>query len=178
MSKMPVFKMPKIKHESVKHRKDFIMDLVFITVGISVLQVSLNEDFTDGIKPIHKNKYRKELAKIREVFEMLNSKKDMILNMLSERDLYTIQHKVKQSGISFIRSISTTEDDVCLEHIALSIFKQGLTRDRKTKMNDYVRPFCSFMVLSKIAKNVRVATNYDDAKEWAIVKDFVREVKY
>lgn len=98
--------------------------------------------------------------------------------MLEFKDLQTIKHKTEQSAVPFIRNLSTHDEDLCLEYIAISILKRGLTRDRKTELNVLFKPFASFMNHNRIIKSVKKAQGYDYSKEWEITKKFVDEVRY
>jgi len=179
MSKTPIFKLPKIKHNSVKERKDFILDLVFISTGLAVLSVSVNESFKEGVKTIHKNKYRRNLAKIKEVHDYLKDKQAFILSMCEQKDILAMQHKIHdKTALPFISHISMTDKDVSLEYIAISVFEQGLLRKRKTKLNELLKPFCDYKLLYReIGANVE-KSGIDFVNEWELVSNFVNDVKY
>lgn len=175
---IPIFRLERIKHDKAKDRKDFIMDCVFIGVGVALLQVALTEKFTDGVKPLHKNKHRKNIAKIREVYDFLSDKRDIILARLSDDDLNTIQHKTSVSSRAFIQTVSLHDVDMSLELLAINILKEGIRRKRKTQIYREVKDFVSIFTLAKIYKNVKHSAGYDDTEEIKVAKDFVSQLRY
>ena len=135
MSQVPIFKLSKIKHETVKDRKDFILDCLFVGVGVSILYVALEEDFAEGVKALHKNKHRKNIKKIREIYDDLNARKTMLYTRLTLEDRKTVAYKNETIvAKGFISTIAKSKDELNLEYMAIAILKAGLTRKRKTKL--------------------------------------------
>lgn len=180
MSKIPLFKLPKISHNTVKERKDFIMDMTFVSVGITLLYVALNETFSEGTKELHKNKDRKELKKIKEVYEKFNNKKELIYSMMDKKDMATLDAKFKGLSVPFIKTLSMTDIDVNLHYLAISVLEQGLLRkNRKTKLNSHLDMFIDFNLLyGEVMANVEKAKGYTLDNEWKLASDFIKIVKY
>lgn len=175
----PIFKLPKIKHKSVKHRKDFIVDMTFVSVGITLLYVALNETFAEGVKELHKNKNRKELKKIEEVYNRFNSKKETLYSMMDKRDMTTLDAKFRSLSMPFVKTLSLSDKDVNLHYLAISILEQGLLRKRKTELNEHLKMFVDFKLLySEIMANVEKAKGYVLDTEWKLASDFVKLVRY
>ena len=176
---VPIFKLPTIKHKTTKDRKDFILDCLFVSVGISVLYVALNETFSDGTKELHKNRNRKEIAKIKSVFDRFKAKRDFVMEMIDKRDLSTIDYKIKSISRHFIESVSMYDKDMNLHYLAISILEQGLLRPRKTKLNEHLKMFCDFKLLyGEIMSNVEKASDYVLVDEWEVANAFVSGIKY
>lgn len=180
MSQVPIFKLPKIKHKNDKERKDFIIDCVFVSVGVSVLYVALNEHFAEGVKELHKNKNRKEIKKINEVYLRFKKQIDLLMNMIDKRDLYTIDYKIKTISLPFIKTISMSDKNMNLHYLAISILEQGLTRKkRKTKLNEHLKIFVDFKLLyGEVMTNVEKAKGYTLENEWNVAGEFSKLVKY
>lgn len=178
MSKPLIFSMPTIQHPSTKHRKDFILDCLFVGVGCSVLYVATTQSFSEGVKQLHKNKDRKQVNKIRQVLAEFKKQRDLLHSMIAYADLRTIEHKTQVLAPKFIQHISMCKDDLCLEYIAVSILKQGLSRKRKTTINQHLKPFGKFLTLTKIINNVKIAKGFGYDKEWEVAKNFVESVRY
>jgi hypothetical protein len=178
---IPIFKMPKIIHSSVKARKEFIIDLICISFGETTLRLSIKDEYnvSDGVNALHPNKDRKQLKKINEAYEYLYSKKIDILHRLSIEDAKTVEHKVKQLSKLFVSEIGSTSHVVNLELMAICFLDYGLTgRKRKAKRNTVLDSFCKMDILYKqIGANVEKA-GYTIAKEWDLVKSFIDKVRY
>ena len=158
MSKTPIFKHPKIKYQNTKHRKDFILDMLFVNIGISVLYVALFENFEDGVKPLHKNKNRKELAKIKETYDFFVEHRNKIYEFMEYKDIQTLKHKLQKTGPDFIKKISLSEKDMNLETLAISILRNGLSREnRKTPLHERLKVFRNFKIHKKTIDLVKKA---------------------
>lgn len=179
MSAVPIFKLPKITHPSTKARKEFILDCLFIGVGVSILYATLVEDFKDGVVSLHKNKHRKNIKKIRLLYHELKDKQDLLFSMMSQEDRETYIHK-NNSIIRdrFISDIGMCKDDLCLEYVAVAVLRIGLNRKRKHPIYDYLKPFGSFLTTAKVIKQVKGAIEHDYKKEWEVAEKFVSEIKY
>ena len=167
-----------IVHTSVKHRKDFIIDMFIVNLGVVTLDLAMNETFEEGTKNIHRNKFRKEVKKIREVSEYLQDKREKVLDMVEYKDLKTIDHKTKGLGKTFIDVVAKTDKDCSLELLAVCFLEYGLKRKRKTPLNEHLKCFCDISILFKvIAENIEKA-GIEISYEWDIAKEFIDKVKY
>ena len=168
-----------ITHKNDKERKEFIMDCVFIGVALSLLQVGLYEDtYGDSIQ-LHKNKQRKVLTKLKKQFEILNNYKFKIYGSLSKRDLFTIQHKTKESGTAFINHVSTSDRELNLQHLCVCILDQALS--------DFRKKFGLYPILDVFHDEKNIVTNIFDVVcdagilsyyETDIARLFINNVKY
>lgn len=173
------FKLKTIEHKSVKHRKDFILDMIFINVGVAIMQIAINESFDDGVKEIHKNKHRKQVKKLKELHQVFLEKKDFIMSIMSKEDLNTLDFKMKKTSASFIYTMASVKEDVCLEFLAIAMFRAGLTRqNRKTPLNDLLKVFSNFMTHKKTIDLINQTTNYKYEIEPFMASKFANEVKY
>ena len=180
MSKAPIFKLPKIKHASVKHRKEFIEDILFINMAKALLSISLEKDFSkdDEIITFHKNRYRKQRQKIKEVSDFINNKTNLILSMLDDRDIKTIDHKTRQSSKDFIRTLSNTKK-ASLELISIALLDYGLTRKRKTPLRDELKVFADYSLLyRKLGKAVESAGVREMDEEITVAKELIKKIEY
>ena len=181
MSKTPIFGTRVIKHKSDKARKDFILDLIFISMGEVALKVALTEDYSkeDGIKSLHKNKHRKQLAKIKEAYELLVKQKKVIIELTSLRDGKTVDYKITQLSDLFISKIGLTKKELSLELLAICFMDYGLNREkRKTEINKHLKGFCNYSLLYKtIGMNVEKA-GIKMTDEYELAKSFIDKVRY
>lgn len=178
-NEMPIFKLPTITHINTKARKEFILDCLFIGVGVSILYVALNEEFSEGVISLHKNKHRKNIKHIRDIYHELKDKQTLLYSMMSLEDRRTVAHKNESIVANkFILNIAKSEKDLCLEYVAVSILKQGLTRRRRFPIYDYLKPFRSFLTHAKIVKEIKGAIEHDYKNEWEVAEKFVSEIRY
>lgn len=178
---IPIFKLPKITHDTVKHRKDFITDCLFIQTAITILETVLKREVSlEGIKPMHPNKHRKQIKKIKEIYEELSEKRKTIMYRLDDRDLNTIEFKNKDKvARSFILNIATFEKNLSFEYLAPLVLSYGLKREnRKTPLHPELKPFAYFRTHGKILKEVESAIQEERENEEKVAKNFVREVRY
>jgi len=174
-----ITKPTKITHPSDKARKDFIMDTVFINVGISVFHVAINEKNVCGeIRTLHKNKNHKLYSKFRKILDKLTSRRDRILNMIDYRDLRAIEAKVEKSIVKFIDYVSNTDKVVNLELLAVAFIDAGIDRKRKAKPYKIVQDFQdSEMLYGGICENMELK-GIRPKHEYDIAELFVSKVKY
>lgn len=171
----------RIVHKNTKARKDFILDMLFVNVSITLLYVSLNEvgKFEEGVKVIHKNKERKTIQKIREVYDILKVKRDAICNIMDSRDIETLDFKNKDKvAKSFIRNVSLIEKEISLEYLAVFVLELGLGRKRASEVNERVSLLADFKMIYKniVKKVVKINSSMDF--EFELAKKFVSDVKY
>lgn len=179
MSKAPISELEKIRHKTVKHKKDFILDMIFMNVAVAVLYVAMHEDFNDGVKPLHKNKDRKEIAKIKELYTNFASKRDSILHRMTKEDINTLDAKFKATGRDFVQSISLTEKDISLEYLAIAILRSGLSRtNRKTALRTELKEFSNFRTHKRVIDLIQKAKDYKYELEPVLASNFVGKVKY
>lgn len=184
MGKLPIFSLPKITHKNTKHRKEFIIDCLIVEVAMSVMYVSLErrEDISDdGIKPLHVNKHRKQLKKIRSVYDYLTKKQNLLRDMMVKKDLEATSHKVKtKASKAFIQNISMTEKDINLEYVAINILRSGLMRkDRKTPLHKRLQEFCDDTILfDDIGLVVESVGIEFTGLEHKLAKDFINDLRY
>lgn len=179
MSKAPIFKLEKIKHESTKHRKDFIIDMIFVNVAVAVLYVAEYEEFNEGVKELHQNKDRKEVKKLKQLHDEFAKIRDTIHHRMDKKDLNVLDAKFKATSRAFIQSISLTEKDICLEYLAIAILRGGLARiPRKTKMRQELKPFTNFRTHKNVIDLIEKAKDYKNKLEPLLALDFVSKVKY
>lgn len=170
----------KIKHNSTLERKEFIIDLIYIAIAKAILEVAVNDTFSNDpdIISIHKNKKRKQYKKIREGLEFINQKIENIYYRLDERDGNTAQSKTVKLAIPFIKTLSKYKN-VSLELLSITIFDYGLNRKRKTKLNPVLKPFSDYRFLyGKLALKVEEAGVRENSKEVEIVQDLMKYIKY
>lgn len=177
----PIFKMPKIKHPSDKARQDFIVDLIFLQVGGSLIHIGLTENFAkeSEIKQIHKNKNRKEYKKVKELHDEMQREALKIREKLTPEDRATLFHKTTRLNSCFISKIGLTDKSLNLEYLGICVLDQGLNRkNRKTKRYEILDKFCDYKTLyAQIGETIEKAgISMDD--EYEVAKDFVVEVKY
>ena len=180
MSNVPIFKLPTIKFEKDKDRKQFILDCICISTAISLLYVSLNESFEEGVKSLHKNKHRKNVKQIQEAYDYLRNKQLFLFDLISEKDLKTIKFKTREKAmIAFLQNISQTDQDVFLEYIAISILDISLNSlNRKGKLHSYLKNFLDYTLLyKKIGSNIEQIGGEIDI-ELQLAKKFVENLKY
>ena len=180
MSNVPIFKLPTIKFEKDKDRKQFIIDCIVISTAISILYVAVNEKFTEGVKSLHKNKNRKNLKQIQEAYDYLRAKQTFLFDLISHKDLQTIKFKTKYKAlIAFVQNISQTDKDVFLEYIAISMIDIGLNSlNRKGKLHSYLKNFLNYELLyKKIGANVE-AIGGEIEIEHKLSENFVKNLKY
>ena len=180
MSNVPIFKLPTIKFEKDKDRKQFILDCICISTAISLLYVSLNESFEEGVKSLHKNKHRKNVKQIQEAYDYLRNKQLFLFDLISEKDLKTIKFKTREKAmIAFLQNISQTDQDVFLEYIAISILDISLNSlNRKGKLHSYLKNFLDYKLLyEKIGANIEQIGGEIDI-ELQLAKKFVENLKY
>lgn len=179
MSKTPIFKLEKIKHETVKHKKDFILDMIFVDVAVAVLYVATYENHNEGVKKLHKNKDRKEYKKIKELHDDFASKRDTIHHRMTQGDLNVLDVKFKATSKAFIQSVGLTDKDVCLEYLAIAILRGGLLREnRKTPLRQEFKAFTNFRTHKKIIDLIEKAKDYKNKIEPQLALDFVSKVRY
>lgn len=169
----------KITHISNKSRKEFLIDMLFVQIGISILQVALNENFSEGVKELHENKDRKEIKKIKTVFERFLYRKNSIMDLLLKEDLKKLDEMVKRSAKPFVKTIGTATSDMSLHYLAIAVLENGLARkDRKAPRSAIFDRFCDFKLLyGEIMESVEKAKGYEFADEWECALKFVKEVK-
>lgn len=180
MSNIPIFSLPTIKFEKDKDRKQFILDCISISTAISILYVALNEDFSEGVKPLHKNKHRKNIAKIQEAYDYLRKKQVFLFDLISHRDLQTIKFKThSRAFLSFIENISQTDKDISLEYLAITIIDVALNSlDRKAPLQSYLKNFLDYKLLyEKIGSNIE-EVGYEIGIELELAKKFIKNLKY
>lgn len=179
MSKLPIFKLEKITHETTKHKKDFILDMIFVNVAVAVLYVATNEDFKEGVKELHKNKDRKEVKKLKELHDSFASKRDTLHSRMLKSDLNVLDAKFKATSRAFIQSISLTEKDICLEYLAIAILRGGLLREnRKTELRQEFKEFTNFRTHKKVIDMIEKSKGYKNKIEPKLALEFVGKVKY
>ncbi|TLP41071.1 hypothetical protein [Arcobacter arenosus] len=179
MSHPPIFKLPKITHINTKARKEFILDCLFIGVGVQMLYATLVEDFKDGVVSLHKNKHRKNIKKIRLLYHELKDKQDLLFSMMSQEDRDTYIHKNNTIiRDRFISDIGMCKDELCLEYVAVAVLRYGLNRKRKYPIYDYLKPFGSFAVSIKVMREVKGAINHEYEKERKVAENFVSKIRY
>ncbi len=171
----------KIVHKSVKERKDFVMDCVFIGTAVSLLYAAIHENFTDesDIRTLHKNKDRKSISKIKENWEYLYQKQRVVYDKLTKSDLNTIKHKVNSGSVAFIEEISMSDKTINLEYTALCILKYGLERkSRRTPISEILEVFnIKHLTYNNIGITLsRAGIKISDEKE--IAQNFVNRVRY
>jgi len=170
----------KIKHNSTLERKEFIIDLIYIAIAKAILEVAVNDTFSNDpdIISIHKNKNRKQYKKIKEGLEFINQKIENVYYRLDERDGKTAQSKAVKLAVPFIRTLSKYKD-VSLELLSITVFDYGLNRKRKTKLNPALKLFADYRLLyGKIAAKVEESGVRENIKEVEIVKDLMKSIKY
>ena len=180
MSNVPIFKLPTIKFEKDKDRKQFIIDCIVISTAISILYVALNENFTEGVKSLHKNKHRKNVKKIQEAYDYLRKKQIFLFDLISQKDLQTIKFKTTDKAmIAFIQNISQADQDVFLEYIAISMLDFGLYNlKRKAPLHSYLKNFLDYELLyEKIGANIEEVGG-ESKIEHKLAENFVRNLKY
>ena len=180
MSNVPIFKLPTIKFEKDKDRKQFILDCICISTAISLLYVSLNESFEEGVKSLHKNKHRKNVKQIQEAYDYLRNKQLFLFDLISEKDLKTIKFKTREKAmIAFLQNISQTHKNVFLEYIAVSIIDKGLNGlHRKGKLHPYLKNFLDYKLLyEKIANQIENIGGQIEI-EYILAEKFVENLKY
>lgn len=178
MSKIPTFRLERIKFQSTKERKEFIEDMILVNVAIAVMYVATFENFSEGVKELHPNKDRKQVKKIKEVYDSLATQRDMILKRLTQKDLNALDAKFKGTSKDFVQSISMTDKDISLEYLAVGILR-GLARDRrKTKLKDELKVFSNFRTHKSIIDLVSSAKGYKNELEPKLASDFVSRIKY
>lgn len=178
---IPIFKLPKIKHPNDKARKDFILDLIFLQVGGSLIHIGLTESFSKDseVKQLHKNKDRKIHRKIKELHDYLQSESVKIRQMMSERDLHTTYYKTSLLNGSFISQIGLTNASLNLEYLGICILDLGLNRkNRKSERYEILDKFCSYsLIYGQIGKLLDQA-GIEMTEEYEIAGNFITEVKY
>lgn len=170
----------KIKHNSTIERKEFIIDLIYIAIAKAILEVAVNETFSNDpdIISIHKNKNRKEFKKIKEYLSFINEKIETIYYRLDNKDGAVAESKTIKLSVPFIRTLSKYKD-VSLELLSITIFDYGLNRKRKTKLNPALKVFSNYSFLyGKLANEVEKAGIRENIKEVEIVKDLRKAIKY
>lgn len=180
MSNVPIFKLPTIKFEKDKDRKQFIIDCIVISTAISILYVSLNESFTEGVKSLHKNKHRKNVKQIQEAYDYLRKKQIFLFDLISQKDLQTIKFKTREKAMmAFLQNISQAHKDVFLEYIAVSMIDIGLNSlNRKGKLHPYLKNFLDYELLyEKIGSNIE-SIGGEIEIEHKLAENFVKNLKY
>lgn len=180
MSAAPIFKMPKIKHKSVKHRKEFIEDMLFISIAKAILTISFEQDFTndDEVITFHKNRYRKQVKKIKEVSEFINARNESILDMLDDRDIVTLNHKTKQCSARFILTMAKAKQS-SLELIAVALLDMALRRKRKTELREELKVFTDYHLLyDKLGKAVEDAGVREMSEEMNVALELIEKIDY
>ena len=180
MSNVPIFKLPTIKFEKDKDRKQFIIDCIVISTAISILYVALNESFTEGVKSLHKNKHRKNVKKIQEAYDYLRKKQIFLFDLISQKDLQTIKFKTKEKAMmAFLQNISQADKDVFLEYIAVSMIDIGLNSlNRKGKLHPYLKNFLDYELLyEKIGANIEEIGG-EIQIEHKLAENFIKNLKY
>ena len=176
----PIFKMPKIQHKSVKHRKEFIEDMLFINIAKAILTISHEQDFTNDEEVItfHKNRYRKQLKKIKEVSEFINLKAEAVLDMLDRRDIVTLDHKTKQCSTIFILTMAKAKK-ASLELIAVALLDMALRRKRKTPLREELKVFTDYSLLyGKLGKAVEDAGVREMSEEMIVAEELINKIDY
>lgn len=161
-----------------KERIEFIKDMLFIGTGVSLLYVSQFEKFSEGVRVVQKNKFRKNSKIIKQAYIKLEEERRKMHDAMDMRDLRTLNFKTKALGTVFINTISTASIDVSLEYIAISILELGLTRKRKHPIRKELGVFCDYKTLySDIGLSVEKSGIEFDI-EFEISKKFVESVRY
>lgn len=170
----------KIIHKSVKARKEFILDLVFVGIGVSLLHVALNENFTKDseVKSIHKNKDRKVHKKLIAYQKELLAKQHILFRLMSQSDLQTVKHKTSQTAIAFMSEISDSNESVNLEYIAINIMYLGLKRKHKFTMHPTITPFKDEAMLFLNIGDLVESVGIEPDVEFRLAQSFVSTVKY
>ena len=170
----------KIKHNSVKERKDFILDMIYVAVAKAILEIAVNQNFENDpdIITIHRNKNRKEHRKIKEYLEYITKTVELIYYRLDSKDCLVAQEKAKKLAIPFIRTLSQYKN-VSLELLSISIFDVGLNRQRKTKLHEVFKPFANYKFLyAKLGAEVEKAGVREAALENEMATKLSLQVKY
>jgi cobalamin biosynthesis protein CbiD len=170
----------KIKHSTTQARKEFIIDLIYIAISKAILEVAINQTFTQDpdIISIHRNKNRKQYVKIKEYFDYLKEEMEKVYNKLDNKDIAATQAKTVKLAIPFIKTMMKYED-VSLELLAVSILDYGLNRKRKVKIYDELKLFKNYNLLyGKIANEVEKAGVRENSKEIQIAMDLIENIKY
>jgi hypothetical protein len=178
---MPIFKLPNIKHSNAKARKDFILDLIFIQVGGSLLHIGLTENFPkeSEVKQLHKNKNRKEYKKVKELHDELQNEAKRIRERLTEKDRQTAYHKTSLLNSTFIRKVGLTNKSLNLEFLGICILDEGLNRkNRKSKRYEILDKFCDYKVLYNQIGRIIEKAGIEMTDEYEVAKDFISDVKY
>lgn len=166
-----------IKHKSDKARQEFIMDCVFVNVGISVLYVALYENEIGG-RTLHRNRERKVYDKMKESYKKLEAMRGKLYKSLCERDINTVKAKTDASAVAFINYVSTSEAELSLEILAVAFIDAGIDRIRRFEPYDVISQFQDFDllysgILGRLeAKGIRPKVEYD------VAANFVSKVKY
>lgn len=183
MSEALVFgNLHKIKFDTKIHRKDFIDDMVVICIALSILFVVTSEklEASGNVNALHKNKNRKSIKKIKNIYEELAKKRSFIYSILEEKELKLIQYKIKKTSTAFIEIISMTESDVSLEFIAVNILHIGLERNgnknRRTNLHQRLTPFSNtktiFGGIAKVVEDAGISISC----EYDIAKNFIEKI--
>ncbi len=96
---------------------------------------------------------------------------------MKDRNAIAYKNKTMISKV-FIKEISTSKEDLSLEYVAIMVLRLGLSRDRKTELNEVFKPFSNFITQFKVIKEVEAAISFSREYEKKIAKDFVSGIRY
>jgi hypothetical protein len=170
----------KIKHNSVKERKDFILDMIYIAVAKAILEIAVNQNFENDpdIITIHRNKNRKEYKKIKEYLDYITKLTESIYYRLESQDCLVAEQKARKLAVPFIRTLAQY-NNVSLELLSISIFDVGLNRKRKTKLHEVFKPFADYKFLyAKLGTEVEKAGVREAALENEMATQLSLQMKY
>lgn len=166
-------------YKSVKERKEFIVDMLIVNAAVSTLEVALNSKDVEGIKNVHQNKHRKELKKVKEVYEKFNSQKELIWNLLDKRDLQTISHKmIERIRVPFLEEIAYPDKELNLFYLAIYMLRKRFAYSKR-KINHHLNMFKdSKLIYGVVFENIEKATNHTLEDELEAAERFVSRIRY
>ncbi len=181
MSIAPIFgNLKKIIFKSDKEKKEFIEDLLYISIAKSMLQTTLqnNIKLDERVITYQKNKYRKSKQKIQECTDYIVEELWKVIDRLTDLDTMTLQHKILQATLPYVEVLASKEKK-SLELVAIALLDHGLRRKRKTLLREELQLFTNYKFLyHKLGKSVEEAGIREMDIEIELAQEIVKKIKY